>query len=181
MVSARAPGTTELKLVQAAVRFEEGNYGDAERLARAARDEARQESIREHENLAEALLIQTLLEENQVKEAHTEAFRVAAPPQAPEHALSRLQTKFAELAATSRANGTPSTAEFRALAAEAQRTGYLELELEIRLAAADQMRRFGRASDADLALRRVQSTAAAKGYVRLAERAGVLMESLPRR
>jgi len=126
-------------------------------------------------------LIQTLLAEDKVNEARTEAIRVAAPPQAPEHALSRLQTKFAELAASSRANGTPSTAEFRALAAEAQRTGYLELELEIRLAAADQMRRFGRASDADLALRRVQSTAAAKGYFRLAERAGVLMESLPRR
>jgi tetratricopeptide (TPR) repeat protein len=172
--------STDFDFVRAAVRFEEGNYAAAETFARNSRDEARKASIRERENLAEALLIEALLAENRVNEASAEALRVSAPPQAPEHALSRLETRLAELAANSRMSGKASSAEFRTLAAEAHRTGYVELELEIELTAADQMRRSGREPDADFALRQLQATAAARGYVRLAERARVLRESLRR-
>jgi DNA-binding winged helix-turn-helix (wHTH) protein/Tfp pilus assembly protein PilF/TolB-like protein len=171
----------EFDFVRAAIRFDEGIYADAGKFARNSRDEARNASIREKENLAEALLIKALLAQNRLNEASAEALRVSAPPQAPEPALSRLETRLAELAANSRMSGRAGAGEFRTLAAEAHRTGYLELELEIELTAADQMRRSGREPDAELSLRQLQATAAARGYVRLAERARVLTESLRRR
>ncbi|HEV2445496.1 MAG TPA: tetratricopeptide repeat protein, partial [Candidatus Sulfopaludibacter sp.] len=149
-------------LTSALLSFNAGNYAETERMARAAIEDARKDGSPHYELRAETLLARALLAEGHNEEARAAARQAVTIPQTPDISLSRIEARFADAAACG--------GELDGLAGMAERSGYVQLALEIRLAAAAQAVRHGR-SGARRLLHDVMREAASKGYTALAARA----------
>jgi DNA-binding winged helix-turn-helix (wHTH) protein/tetratricopeptide (TPR) repeat protein len=160
------------------VLLEAEQYRDTESIARAAAEHARRNQARWFEIEADTYLARALLALGRSEEAHAIAERAAAIPQTGDHSLTRLEIRFAQLAAGVSVNrGQDASPNFAALAGEARKTGCVELELEIRLAAAEYAARSGQKAESVRLARELQDEAARKGYGGVAMRAGRMAQT----
>jgi DNA-binding winged helix-turn-helix (wHTH) protein/tetratricopeptide (TPR) repeat protein len=162
----------ELALLQTQVAFNEGDYRQAERFARDELEQARIGENSEFELRGENLLVAALLAQDRAAEAQEMIARQNLPSGLGAHSagpgLATLESRVAGLEV--KASLQPSLAwasKLNDLAQEAQKIGYVQSALEIRLAAARWSVRAG-----DLgAVRQVESEAATLGYKSVAARA----------
>jgi hypothetical protein len=110
----------------------------------------------------------TLLRLGRAEEARAVAARAIAIPQTGARTFSKLDARFAELAAR---NGGLNLDSLTDLAAEARKAGYIELDFEIRLAQAEQAASSGRRAQALRLATELRSEAARRGYGSVAARA----------
>jgi tetratricopeptide (TPR) repeat protein len=155
-------------LAQAKLLREVSDYAEAVRQARAAADRAKAAHAAWYEVEADSVLALTLLRLGRAEEARAVAARAIAIPQTGVRPFSKLDARFAELAAET---GDLNLHNLTELAAEARKAGYIELDFEIRLAQAEQAASSGRRIQALRLATELQSEAARKGYGGVAARA----------
>lgn len=131
------------------------DYSTAARLAGETAESARQAHSLAIEIRSQALLSRVLLAQGRREEATAAASQAAAMLNPQDRGIAYIETQFAMRGAKGDAAG------LRALGAEAAKAGYLESDLELRMAAA-------RMAGDERALRGVKAEAASRGYLALA-------------
>ena len=155
-------------LARAKLSRQASDYAEAVHQARAAADRAKAAHAAWYEVEADSVLALTLLRLGRAEEAHAVAARAVAIPQTGARTFSKLDARFAELAARTGDLNRDSLTE---LAAEARKAGYIELDFEIRLAQAEQAASSGRRAQALRLAAELRSEAARRGYGGVAARA----------
>lgn len=158
----------ELSFAQARIAFDEGEYIKAERFARREVEQARSGENREFELRGYNLLAAALLAQDRTAEAQQITTRLKLSPGRDPHDLSTLESRLAILQVEASLNpSSPWAWQFAGLAGEAQKIGYVESALEVKLAGARWSARAG-----DLRpVRQVESEASMMGYRSVAARA----------
>jgi eukaryotic-like serine/threonine-protein kinase len=155
-------------LARAKLLREASDYTEAVRQARTAADRAKAVHASWYEVEADSEMALALLRLGRAEEARAVAAHAIAIPQTGVRTFSKLDARFAELAV---AAGGPNLDSLTALAAEARKAGYIELDFEIRLAQAEQAARSGRRAQALRLAAELRSEAARRGYGGVAARA----------
>jgi DNA-binding winged helix-turn-helix (wHTH) protein/tetratricopeptide (TPR) repeat protein len=166
-------GIAETETAMALVQIEEHAAADAELTLRRCRDEFHQEHQADDELLASTELIYALLAQGKLAEAQQEVERTAALAKSSQNRLSQLQYVLAG-ARASVASAQPEAARepIERVLNAAHASGYVGLELEAQLARAELEKKVGHAAAAQAQLTTVKSLARAKGFGRVATRAG---------
>jgi tetratricopeptide (TPR) repeat protein len=155
-------------LARAKLLREASDYPEAVRQARAAADRAKAAHAAWYEVEADSVMALALLRLGRAEEARSVAARAIAIPQTGARTFSKLDARFAELAA---GTGGSDLDRLTELAAEARKAGYIELDFEIRLAQVEQFASSGRKAQALRLATELQSEAARRGYGGVAARA----------
>ncbi|HLK22660.1 MAG TPA: transcriptional regulator [Bryobacteraceae bacterium] len=155
-------------LAQARLLRQASDYAQAVPHARAAANRAKATQAAWFEVEADSVLALTLLRLGQADEAYAVAVRAMAIPQTGARTFSKLDARFAELAARTAGQNSDS---LMGLAAEARKAGYIELDFEIRLAHAEQAASSGRKAEAQRLANELRLEAARRGYGSVAARA----------
>ncbi len=158
-------------LAEARLLRQASDYGEAVRQARTAADRAKRAHAAWYEVEADSVLALTLLRLGRAEEARAVAAQAIAIPQSGARTFSKLDARFAELAA---GTGSLNLDRLNELAAEARRAGYVELDFEIRLAQVEQAASSGRRAQALRLAAELRSEASRRGYGSVAARATLL-------
>ncbi len=138
--SAKSGGTEDHEFysgfAEASVALADSRYADAQRLAAAVANHARQSGDAWSETLAEALLARALLAQGRLADARNAAARAVSIRLTPGCSLARFEARFAQAATEAGASG-----RLTALAREAESIGYFELAREMQSAAEQAARR----------------------------------------
>jgi DNA-binding winged helix-turn-helix (wHTH) protein/tetratricopeptide (TPR) repeat protein len=155
-------------LARAKLFHEASDYAQAVRQARTAADRAKAAHAAWYEVEADSVMALALLRLGRAEEARAVAAHAIAIPQTGARTFSKLDARFAELAASAGGLNLDSLME---LAAEARKAGYIELDFEIRLAQAEQAASSGKRDQALHLASELRSEAARRGYGSVAARA----------
>lgn len=171
-------GQAESELDLALLAVEKGRFPEAEALAKRAMDEFRRDHEPDIESYTQAVLAQILVAEGKSGESLEMITRAAQSSQKITKVGVRLQTNIAVARARTASSGYSDPAELaearkalEATLAEAAKYGYLEYQLDARLAMGEIQAKSGNVSAGRVRLANVEREAKVKGFGLIAHKA----------
>jgi len=162
----------ESQLSLANMALEEGLPAEAETRAREAREEFRKEKQVDDEILADTILARAFLAQQKYAEAKKEIEDGKGLTARSQNRANRLQLDIAAAKLdAARSGGEPARQSLAAILAEANRTGFVEYQLEARLALGEIETGSGKIAAGHARLTALQKDAAAKGFLLIARKA----------
>ncbi len=164
--------TAESRVSLAKLAVEEGHATDAEKLARACKQQFEQEQQRDDELNASLVIVETLLAQGKQGEAQKEVDAAHLLGTATQNRFLRLQFELAS-GRVVLASGHPdaSRALFQRVAADAHRYGFVGIEFANELALAELANKTKHGAQAQRQLHALQTSATSRGFGLIAGKA----------